>query len=63
MNKIIGTAIVIGFTLVCATAMAGNGSGSGDGALRTFAAEKPLPKNPIFIFKDGHLVKNPDYNK
>lgn len=48
MNKIIGTAITIGLTLVCSIAMAGNGGGSGDGALRTFTAEKPLPKNPDY---------------
>lgn len=67
MNKITGSIVALGMIFACSTAMAAGGGcgghGGGDGSDRTLsrASEKPaLKQQPIFVFKDGGFVRNPD---
>ncbi|KTB91625.1 hypothetical protein AO073_01760 [Pseudomonas syringae ICMP 11293] len=52
--------LVIFFSLISLNSFAGNGSGNPKND--SYNLIKPNP-TPVMIWKDGHLVKNPEYFK
>jgi len=67
MNKITGTIVALGMVFACSTAMAdGNGCGGhgggegGDRTLAKFSEKETLKQQPLFVFKDGGFIKNPN---